>query len=130
MSRENVEVVRSAIDAMNRRDMGFHHATPDVEYDLSRTVGSVHGVFHGVDEIRRAVKEFTELWESSRFEVSEFIEVGDHVVTPFTNYLRGRDGVEVKARAAFLWTIRDGSVARCAYFQERTEALEAAGLRE
>jgi ketosteroid isomerase-like protein len=52
------------------------------------------------------------------------------VVTPFTNYLRGRDGIEVQARAAFLWTIHDGKVTRLRFYQERREALEAAGLRE
>jgi ketosteroid isomerase-like protein len=51
-------------------------------------------------------------------------------VTPFTNYLRGRDGIEVQARAAFVWTIRDGAVAHLCFYQERHEALEAAGLSE
>jgi ketosteroid isomerase-like protein len=52
------------------------------------------------------------------------------VVTPFTNHLRGRDGIEVQARAVFLWTIRDGAIARMCLYQERREALEAVGLSE
>jgi ketosteroid isomerase-like protein len=131
MSRENVEIVRAAIDAYNRGDWeaALKDAAPGFEYDLSRAVGPLHGVY-ALDEMRRAMDEFAEPWESLRFEADEFIEVGEQVVTPFTNYSRGREGIEVQARAAWVWTIRDGSIARVCFYQERREALEAAGLRE
>ena len=48
---------------------------------------------------------------------------------PFTNVARGRDGIEVQARGIWVWTIRDGSIVRACLFQDRQEALEAAGLR-
>jgi len=51
-------------------------------------------------------------------------------VTPVTNYLRGRDGIEVQARVAILWTIQDTKVARACLYQEKQEALEAVGLSE
>jgi ketosteroid isomerase-like protein len=79
---------------------------------------------------RRVFEEFAEPWASLRYEADEFIESGEHVVTPFTNYLRGRDGIEVQARAAWVWTFRDGKIARLTFYQERPEALEAAGLSE
>jgi ketosteroid isomerase-like protein len=44
-------------------------------------------------------------------------------------YFRGRDGLEVTARFTYLWTFRDGACVRVTIFQERNEALEAAGLR-
>ena len=49
---------------------------------------------------------------------------------PFTNLARGRDGIEVQARGIWVWTIRDGSIVRVCLYQERHEALEAAGLEE
>ena len=49
---------------------------------------------------------------------------------PFTNVARGRDGIEVQARGVWVWTIRDGACARVTLYQEREEALEAAGLSE
>jgi ketosteroid isomerase-like protein len=49
---------------------------------------------------------------------------------PFTNRLRGRDGIEVQARGAWLCTIRDGLVARICLYQEVQAARAAAGLRE
>ena len=65
-----------------------------------------------------------------QWEIDEYIDAGDHVVAPGTNRLRGRDGVEVQARVTWLFTLRDGTVRRVALYQERAEALEAAGLSE
>ena len=52
------------------------------------------------------------------------------MVTPLTSYHRGRDGIEVRARRALVWTIHNGAITRITFYQEREEALEAAGLRE
>ena len=128
MSKENVEIVRAALEAINRGDLdaAVRHVAPDAEYDLSRALGPFRGVYRGPDEIRRIGEEFAEPWESQRYEVEEFIESGEQVVTPFTNHLLGRDGIEVQARAAFLWTVREGSIVYLGFYQERQEALEAA----
>lgn len=131
MSQKNLEIVRAALEAINRADWGalFKYAAPGFEYDASRAVGPVHGVL-GLDQCRRTLGEFTEQWESMRYEAEEFLEAGEHVVTPFTHYLRGRDGIEVQARAVFVWTLRRQGITRLCLYQERHEALEAAGLRE
>jgi len=42
--------------------------------------------------------------------------------------MRGRDGIEVIAKSAFVFTVEDGLHTRLQMFQERTEAFEAAGL--
>jgi ketosteroid isomerase-like protein len=52
------------------------------------------------------------------------------VVVPNTAHIRGRDGIEVTARSAFVYTVESGQIARLRMFQERAEALEAAGLGE
>ena len=75
--------------------------------------------------------EFVESWESIRIEADEFIEAGEHVGDAQHPLRRqGRDGIEVQARAAWVWTIRDGSITRLCFYQERQEALEAVGLSE
>jgi ketosteroid isomerase-like protein len=102
---------------------------PEFEWDFSRSIGFQRGVYK-VDEARGFWEEFAGAWESSRWEADEFIEAGEHVVTPLTLSVRGRDGIEVQAlRTAWVWTFRDGSVARITFYQERQDALEAAGLR-
>src|SRR3954463_10042212 len=130
MSQENVEITRAALDALNREDIdaALKDAAPDFVFDFSRSVGTEGGVYK-LGQMRTFWGELAaEMWESSRFEVEEFIEAGDLVMTPVTNLLRGRDGIEVQARGAWVWTFRDGSVARITLYQTRQEALEAAGL--
>ena len=132
MSQENVEIVRAALDALNREDIdaALKDAAPDFVFDFSRSVGTEGGVYK-LGQMRTFWGQVTaEMWESSRFEAEEFIEAGDLVMTPVTNLLRGRDGIEVQARGAWVWTFRDGSVARITFYQTRQEALEAAGLSE
>jgi hypothetical protein len=44
--------------------------------------------------------------------------------------MRGRDDIVVPTRGAWLWVFSDGLIARITFFQERHEALDAAGLAE
>jgi ketosteroid isomerase-like protein len=80
--------------------------------------------------VRSFFDDFLDTFESVRVEPDEFIDAGDHVVVPQTGYIRGRDGIEATARVSLVWTFRDGSIVRLCLYQERAEALEAAGLRE
>ena len=131
MSQENVEIVRAAVDAWNRGDWDatLKDGAPSFEFDFSRSVGPGRGVY-SLDQMRGYFREFVEAWESLRLQVDEIIEARDHVVMPNTLHARGRDGVEVQAHAAWVWTIRDGSITRLCFYQERQEALEAVGLSE
>jgi ketosteroid isomerase-like protein len=131
MSQENVEIVRAAIHARNSGEIDamLEDAAPDFEFDFSRAVGPTRGVF-ALEPMREFWDEFAGAWESIRWEAEEFIEVGDQVVTPTTLYVLGREGIEVEARAAWIWTFRDGKIARLTVYQSRAEALEAVGLRE
>jgi ketosteroid isomerase-like protein len=130
MSRENVETARQVFDAMNRDDLPavMEHAAPDFVFDFSRS-RSFDGGEYGRDEMTALQESFGGLWESMRWESEEFIEAPeDRLVTVQTAYMRGRDDIVVRTRGAWLWLFRDGRVARVTFFQERREALEAAGL--
>ena len=132
MSQENVEIVRQAFAAMNRDDLPavMKLATPDFVFDFSRS-RSFDGGEYGRDEMPALRETFGGLWESVRWEPEEFIEAaGDRLVTVQTAYFAGRDDIVVPTRGAWLWLFRDGRVARITFFQERREALEAAGLSE
>ena len=131
MSQENVEIVRAGLDAWNRGDWdtALKDAAPDLEYDLSRALGPFRGVYRR-DHVPRAWADLTEGLTSARIEPHEFIEAGEHVVVPWTFHAMGRDGIEVKARVTWTFTIRDGAIDRICMYQERQEALEAVGLSE
>jgi ketosteroid isomerase-like protein len=132
MSEENVEVVRKAIEALNRRDMPTARALwrSDAEIDWSRSKGPLKGVYRGRGEIGKIQDEFWSTFEKVELEAHGFTQAGSEVVVPNTAHLRGRDGVEVIARSTFVYTVEDGQITRLRMFQERDEALEAAGLRE
>jgi ketosteroid isomerase-like protein len=131
MSKENVEIVRAAVDAFNRGDVDavFKDMSPDFELDQTRAVGMDRGVYN-LEQFRSLLATFTDTWETVTIGADELIDAGEDVVMPFTNVARGRDGIEVQARGVWVWTIRDGSIVRVCLYQDRQEALEAAGLRE
>ena len=131
MSEENVQIVRAVFEALNRGDLDAALATaaPEAEIDMSRAAGMERGIYTA-DQWRSVAQGFLDTWESAQWEIAEYIDVGEHVVTPVMNRLRGRAGIEVQARVTWLWTLRDGLIKRLAIYQERGEALEAAGLSE
>jgi ketosteroid isomerase-like protein len=131
MSRENVEIVRAAIDALDRGDLAgaMKDTATDFIFDFSHSRSPERGVY-GREDVPRLQDALTGVWESVRWEAEEFIEAERQIVTPITMYNRGRDGIEVQARVAWLWSFRERRIARITFFQERREALEAAGLRE
>ena len=66
----------------------------------------------------------------SELEMYGFAEAGSEVVYSNTAHMRGRQGIEVIARSTLVFTVENGQITRLRLFQERAEALEAAGLSE
>ena len=132
MSQENVEVVRRHIEAWNGRDLmtllSVWHS--DAEIDWSRSRGPLKGVYCGHRELETFWNEFWSTFEEVRVETHGFTEAGSEVVTSNTTHMLGRDGIEVIARSNFVYTVENGQITRLRMFQERAEALEAAGLSE
>jgi len=129
MSQENVELARRAYEALHRGDLdaGFKEFAPDFELDTSRSRGMDRGTY-SLAQTRRLFEDVLAAWETIQ-PGAEYIDAGEQVVIPFTNRLRGRDGIEGQAHGAWLCTHRDGLVVRICLYQEVREALEAAGLR-
>jgi ketosteroid isomerase-like protein len=133
MSQENVEAVRRATDAYNRRDVDWlvNNWAPDAVVDWSESRGPDAGIYRGQEEIRAFTQQFLAAWDEVRIEIDSPIEVEDDVlVVENVTYFRGRDGIETQARSAWLITFRDGQQTSLTLFQTKQEALEAAGLTE
>jgi len=132
MSKADVEVVRRAIAAYNRRDFEVIRTLnhPDVQLDWSASRGLEAGVYQGVEEVMDFYRNFLETFEKVHIEPDRFIESRDSVVVPNSAQVRGRDGIETVARSAFLFELRGGRIARICLYQETHEALEAAGVRQ
>jgi len=131
MSQENVEVVRRNIEAFNGRDLRAWLATfrSDGEMDWSRARGPLKGIYRGQGEL----EVFWDGWltfDWGELETYDLTEAGSEVVVPNTATFRGRQGIEVVARSAFVFTVEDGQIVRQRLFQGRADALKAAGLSE
>jgi ketosteroid isomerase-like protein len=132
MSQENVEPVRRHNDAWNRRDLMAWLATfhSNSEIDWSRSRGPLKGVYRGHGELKTFWGEFWSTFEDVQVEMHDFTEVGSEVVVPNTAHLRGREGIEVTARSVLVFKVENGQIARLRLFQERADALKAAGLSQ
>jgi ketosteroid isomerase-like protein len=128
MSARNVEVVRGAVEAVERRDWDglIAMAAPSFEIDLTRANGPINGVFR-LEEVRPMLDEFAGSWRSLRFEHEELIDAGDEIVVPWAMHAGGRDGIEVVSRVTWVWSVRDGAISRATMYQEREDALAAVG---
>jgi len=132
MLEESVETVRRNIEAWNRRDLttwlaSFH---PDAEIDWSRSRGPLKGVYRGHGELEAFWGEFWSTFEDVQLETHGLTEAGSEVLFSNTAHMRGREGIEVSARSTQVFTVENGQITRLRLFQERAEALKAAGLRE
>jgi ketosteroid isomerase-like protein len=131
MSEENVEIVRRSLEAWNRRDpttLAFFRS--DAEIDYSRSRAPFKGIYRGHDEIETFFDVFWSTFEDVQIEMHGFIEAGSEVVVPNTAHMRGREGIEVSARTALVYTVENGQITCLRLFDELDEALEAVGLRE
>jgi hypothetical protein len=104
---------------------------PDVELDFSALY--LDGpVARGLDVWRRRFANSVPWGGSVTFEPERFFDVDDERVLIFMRITaRGEgSGVPVENRVAHEYTIRNGVLVRWKGYMKRSEALEAAGLRE
>jgi ketosteroid isomerase-like protein len=123
--------VRAGMDAFNREDWdaALEVAAPDFVLDMSRAIGPEQRGMYDLEKLRSFLEDLRGTFDSFQIEADEFIDAGEQVVVPTTSHGRGRGGIEVTARTASVYTLRDGAVTRLVMYQERREALEAVGLR-
>jgi ketosteroid isomerase-like protein len=129
---ENVEIVRRAIDAFNRRDFdaALKDAAPDAAVDMSYSRGPDAGVYVGADAVGRFWTDMTEPFEGHTMVPVEFVPHREHVVVSLTARMGGRGGIEVEAKTATVATLSDGRLVRWTMYRDRAEALEAVGPGE
>jgi ketosteroid isomerase-like protein len=134
MSRENVELVRRLYeDGMFDRDperLVHEFASPDIEY-VNPPEAVEPGVRRGPAEVVEAMRNSSELFDSSGHELHELFDGGDAVVAAVSFRTRGRQSrIELVQEEAHTWTLREGRIVRFEWGRDLGAALEAVGLRE
>jgi ketosteroid isomerase-like protein len=125
VDQRNVELARRAFRAFERRDLGMIEELchPDIEFDWSRRLLDPI-VTHGYEGIKGFFDEVDSLFDEIVFEDEEYTVIGDQVLVVTTGRFRGRtSGVEVTARGANVWTVRDGKLAVFRFYQTKEDAL-------
>jgi ketosteroid isomerase-like protein len=131
---ENVEVVRAGHAAFN--DGGIEEIlsfqTPDIEWHPAFGE-SLFGAseYRGPEGFTRYYEQVTEVFDGFRVEPAEYKTAGDYVVVDVEVTGRGREsGVALQQQMTIVWRLREGKLCWGATYFERSEALEAVGLRE
>lgn len=131
MPHRNVEAVRRATEAFNRRDMEAMLREADPNVELSDPERSGVGPYLGHEAFVRWIEEWLEEWESYESDTEALVEVSDNLVA-FVHH-RGKaraSGLEIDHRGANLYRLTDGRIASYRPYTHRDDALEAAGLED
>ena len=136
MSEENVEIVRRAIDAWNRRDIEVLLALGDPEGEYVNSPSAIEpGTRRGRDEIAAVMREQWELLTDGRWEIDRIYDRGEEVIAlgRISRRMPGSDA-RLEGHSLVSYKIRSGKIVRIEVLAfgrgEVHAALEAAGLRE
>jgi ketosteroid isomerase-like protein len=132
MSEENVEIMRDALDAFGAADVERLLQFMDPEIKFEPHLALLEGNYRGHDGVREFMADAFETPEASVLRIDrDFRDLGDRVLVSGTFYIRGgASGIEYEAPFAILARVREGRIVHLKDYVNRTEALEAAGVRE
>jgi ketosteroid isomerase-like protein len=139
MSQENVDLVRNLYalgDFLNPNpdeiDQVFRdYLDEQFEARLPPDYPEGEPVFRGREGLDQLSAMLQEVWDEWRLEPERFLDAGDRVVV-FARLLGkgGASGVPFELETTHVLTIHAGRVTSLHAYRDRSEALEAAGLRE
>ncbi len=128
-----MEIFREAVEAFNCCDFdaALEHFASDAVWDWSNSRGLFAGVVRGRSAIRKVWQNFTGTFDEVRIELEVLVEIQDNLlIAQNVGHIRGREGIEVDVRSAWLIRMVDGKIAAVTMYQTRDEAFEATGLSE
>jgi ketosteroid isomerase-like protein len=132
MSQENVEIVRRSNELYFLGDLDAmidELIDPEIEWETSWP--GLPPVFHGRDGVREWIARVSEPMEFEMKLLDARALDDETVLGEFRLSGRGREsGVATDMKVFDLYSIRNRMIYRRRTFYSRTEALEAAGLRE
>jgi ketosteroid isomerase-like protein len=132
MSQENVSTVLEALEvARDDPEAFFAIFDQGVEWDMSGAGLPDTQTYYGPEGVREFFRRWIGPFDDFGYTAEEVIDAGDSVIVLLHQWGRGKGSrVAVDSRFWQVWTLRRGKVVRYQNFPERSDALEAAGLRE
>jgi ketosteroid isomerase-like protein len=134
MSQENVEVVRRGNDAFNRGDYDRFAESlhPQIELRDHAHAADAPEAVKGAQAVLSLLSQWRESFDEFRADISEYIEVDDHVVcvTRWTGRGKASDAA-VDVSQVDVYELRKGKIVRATLaYPDKAAALDAVGLRE
>jgi ketosteroid isomerase-like protein len=129
----NVELLRTAYDAFERRDLEAVSQSQDPEIEWQTSVEDPDAATHrGRAAVRRYFEGYLETFPGLRAALEECVEApGDRVLATIRYTGRARaSGIDMDWRQWLVYTFKDGLIVRAEEYFGREEALRAAGVRE
>jgi ketosteroid isomerase-like protein len=131
MSR-NVEAVRRGYEAWNRNDTEgcLRNLDPQIEWLPRLGAAGVRAtLYRGHEGVLTYKRELEEALGVVEVDVLSIEELGDHVLA----HIRARgegsaSGARVEAEGFHVWTMKGGRAVRFTTYDQRHDALEAAGI--
>ena len=131
MSQENVEIVRTAAEAFNRRDLNALATVSSNDLEIVSTLTANLGgaSYHGRDAWVSYYAAMDESWEDWRIEDFEVLDARDDRVACVCRLVgRGQDsGVSVDRAVGMTYRLLDARLWRIHSYLEPAEAFETAG---
>jgi ketosteroid isomerase-like protein len=128
MSQENVELVQRLLEAfIATGEPSWESLHEEIEAHDHDVVDA--GEYRGHAGFGRWLENWDVAWAEFSIAPEEFLDAGERVVSVFRMEATGRgSGVPVERQDAMVWEVRDGRVVRLDYYNDRAQALKAAGL--
>jgi ketosteroid isomerase-like protein len=127
----NVETLRAAIEAFNRREGGRFDALLAEDAQIVPARAALEGtVYRGPDAASQYCAAVDGIWEGMTFESEDITDHGDCAVA--LGRMRGRartSGAMIDVTAGWVAHFRDGLVTSFHTHADRAKALEAVGTR-
>ena len=129
MSQENVETVRNVNALVNAGDWNavFDLYHPDVEFRDLHPAPDVPEAVRGIEDLRRVLSHWTEVYDEFAAEVYEYIDAHPWVIcyTRWHGRVKGSD-VPIDFRGADAVEVKDGKILRVVIgYPDVATALEA-----
>ncbi len=135
MSRENMEIVKRAVAAINERDIDRYLdcCTEDIELTIV-AMTAVGGVYSGQDAIQRFWTDIADTAPDFRIELERLDAIDAGRVLAFLRITATGRASGLPAASdmptANVYELTEGKIRRVRIFLDRQEALEAVGLSE
>jgi ketosteroid isomerase-like protein len=130
VTKADVDVVRTVMEAFARRDAPAVEALQDSEFEFRSVLADLAGGSYRRGEVERYYADIDEQLGDWHTEDEAYVEVPDgRVLVIYRVAGRGRQsGVPLNQEMAMLWTLRGGKLLLAETFLDPSDALRDAGL--